>query len=250
MRTTPGFADTFASGTIAVSLRQTGGVNGRVSALCNDLYLIAVRMRESGDLGEPSRLRKLILHYLALLEDNCRAAGVDAVAVDNVRFAVVALLDETVLSVPGECRDHWLSQPLQLELFGEALAGEEFYRRLERILGDSTGNTDALEVYYLCLCLGFEGKYRLGGRDERARLIQRVAQALRKRSDESDSTRSGHAQRGETFVRHGVWMSRAAGYVPALLSVLALTVVWVSVVFLSGIHDARVSSAIEALVGN
>jgi len=88
-------------------------------------------------------------------------------------FAVVAFLDESVLNSQNPIFADWLRKPLQEELFGTHIAGELFYRYLQQILGrnDSPDVADLLEVYYLCLLLGFGGRYSGGGRGELTQTI-------------------------------------------------------------------------------
>ncbi len=247
MSTARGFAETFVSDTIGIDLRRAAQPPSRVASLCNDLFLIAVRMREVGDLGDPASLRKLILHYLSQLADNCRIAGVRSTTAEDVRFALVALLDETVLSVPGACRDYWLSQPLQLELFGEALAGEQFYRRVERMLAPGAGDTGALEVYCFCLCLGFEGKYKLGGGEARRELVTQLAAKLTGRGAMREESLSVHAVRADEGDGAGRRWRRALWYAPAVAALALLAAAWVSVVAVGTMQDARSAAAIGTL---
>ena len=60
---------------------------------------------------------------------------------------------------------NWPRLPLQSELFGNQLGGEIFFQELQKTLSrnDSTETADLLEVYYLCLLLGFKGRYAAGG---------------------------------------------------------------------------------------
>ncbi len=85
--------------------------------------------------------------------------------VTNAEFAVVALLDEAILSSKDPGRDEWRKKTLNVELFGEANAGEVFFDRLQTLVRreESQRMADLLEVYLLCLLLGFEGRF--GGRD-------------------------------------------------------------------------------------
>jgi type VI secretion system protein ImpK len=80
-------------------------------------------------------------------------------------FAVVAFLDEVILSSHDACRNDWAQKPLQEDLFGVSIAGELFFSRVEKLLAraESAEVADMLEVYYLCLLLGFEGKHGIGG---------------------------------------------------------------------------------------
>jgi type VI secretion system protein ImpK len=83
-------------------------------------------------------------------------------------FAVVAFLDESVLNSRNPVFEHWGRRPVQEELFGVHVAGEIFFRNLERLLSkpDSHELADVLEVYQLCLRLGFRGRYGMTGTGE------------------------------------------------------------------------------------
>lgn len=79
-------------------------------------------------------------------------------------FAVVSLLDESVLKLRNPAFADWAQQPLAQELFGHNRAGEVFFQNLGRLLTrpDSQETADCLEVYCLCMLLGFKGQYALG----------------------------------------------------------------------------------------
>jgi type VI secretion system protein ImpK len=76
-------------------------------------------------------------------------------------YAYAAFLDETVLNSAQAMFADWTRQPLQEEIFGEHMAGENFFRYLNDLLGraDAPDLADLLEVYLLCLQLGFRGRY-------------------------------------------------------------------------------------------
>jgi type VI secretion system protein ImpK len=78
-------------------------------------------------------------------------------------FAVVSLLDESVLKLQSPAFADWALQPLALEMFGHVRAGEVFFDNLRMLLTrqDSQETADCLEVYCLCMLLGFKGKYAL-----------------------------------------------------------------------------------------
>lgn len=87
--------------------------------------------------------------------------------VKDTQYALCAFLDESVLNVPdSNIRQHLELHPLQYKYFGLHLAGEGFFDKLETLRGDVQTHLDVLEVYHLCLALGFQGKYRLDKQDE------------------------------------------------------------------------------------
>ncbi len=78
-------------------------------------------------------------------------------------FAVVSLLDESVLKLQSPAFADWAQRPMQEEMFGHNRAGEVFFENLRTLLTrqDSQETADCLEVYALCMLLGFKGKYAL-----------------------------------------------------------------------------------------
>lgn len=68
--------------------------------------------------------------------------------------------------------------PLQLSQFGDHLAGENFFTRLEDLRAQGAPRLPSLEVYYLCLLLGFEGKYRIEGGEKLHYLTARVGDEI------------------------------------------------------------------------
>lgn len=78
-------------------------------------------------------------------------------------FAVVSLLDESVLKLQSPAFADWAQRPMQEEMFGHNRAGEVFFDNLRTLLmrQDSQETADAIEVYCLCMLLGYRGKYAL-----------------------------------------------------------------------------------------
>lgn len=79
---------------------------------------------------------------------------------DLARFAVIAWVDETMLQATYAANpdfyQRWKRSPLQAELYNTANAGEEFFDRLAEL---KPAQKEIYEVYYLCLCLGYRGRY-------------------------------------------------------------------------------------------
>lgn len=75
---------------------------------------------------------------------------------DLARFAVCALVDEVLLKSSWQHRTLWLKDQLQRRYYNTTDAGEEFFARLSSLGLHQRG---VREVYYLCLALGFSGRY-------------------------------------------------------------------------------------------
>jgi type VI secretion system protein ImpK len=75
---------------------------------------------------------------------------------DLARFAVCAWIDEAILSSGWNEKPAWQKEPLQLKYYQTLAAGENFFEKLNAL---GPQNNDAREVYYLCLAMGFMGRY-------------------------------------------------------------------------------------------
>ncbi|SEF73390.1 type IVB secretion system protein IcmH/DotU [Marinobacterium lutimaris] len=128
--------------------------------------------------------------WLREFEERARAANYSAEAVKDTQYALCAFLDESILKGgAGNIREQVELEPFQYRYFGVHLAGEGFYDRLDSLRTDLKANIDVLEVYHLCLALGFEGKYSLESRDQLRYIANTLGQDIaRYRSRRSSSS--------------------------------------------------------------
>jgi type VI secretion system protein ImpK len=133
--------------------------------LGTDLLLIGVKIMETPHLGDANALRKLLLAYFKDFERTCLSHGKSPDAIEEGKYALAAFIDETIVNTPNNCREEWIREPLQAQFFNDHSAGEHFFTRLEGLIGDMRRNLEALEVFYLCLGLGFQGRYRVEGQE-------------------------------------------------------------------------------------
>lgn len=122
--------------------------------------------------------RERIKSFLAEFERGAHRLGVSAENGHLAKFAFCALIDEVVLMSQLQVRDTWERRPLQLELFGEQLAGERFYEYLERLRGEGAARLQVLEVFHMCLLLGFQGRYVLEGSEKLSYLTARLGDEI------------------------------------------------------------------------
>ncbi|HEX2959366.1 MAG TPA: type IVB secretion system protein IcmH/DotU [Chitinispirillaceae bacterium] len=168
---------TISTRTLNINLSKMMDPTVSINTLCNDIFLIIISMREHQDLGTPESLRKLLKHYIEMFMLNCSEMGIDSKIAESVKFALIALIDETVRSIPGKCCDFWNAQPLQFEYYTEQMAGEKFYEDLKELIADPQSNYATLETFFYCLSLGFQGQY-LGRAEEREKVIHQLATVL------------------------------------------------------------------------
>ena len=129
--------------------------------------LYVVFMLKNGHLpSDADRFREHIRNFLIDFERGTLALKSPAEDVFLSKFAFCALVDETMLITPSAVRDSWERRPLQLELFGEQLAGERFFEHLEKLRSENPPRLQVLEVFHMCLLLGFQGQYVIEGSEK------------------------------------------------------------------------------------
>ena len=75
------------------------------------------------------------------------------------KYAIVAWVDEMLIEAPWDgAADWWREQPLEFEIFRSAIAFSGFYEKAEQ--ASQLLRKDALEVFYICVVLGFRGMYK------------------------------------------------------------------------------------------
>lgn len=114
------------------------------------LRTVAVRQPPYGDV------RCEIDRLMAAAEATARREGIERDDFDLARFAVCAWVDEAILSSPWEEKGLWLREQLQRVHYATTDAGEEFFSKLSSI---GLNQREVREIFYLCLMLGFTGKY-------------------------------------------------------------------------------------------
>jgi len=131
--------------------------------------------REPGDAGE---FGARVQEFLGDFERGAKKLNASAEDVYASKFAFCAAIDEAVLASPFKIRAEWERRPLQLTLFGEQLAGEKFFELLETCRAQGVARLHSLEVFHMCLLLGFQGKYLLEGPEKLSYLTGRLGDEI------------------------------------------------------------------------
>ena len=154
-----------------------------LALLFQDVLTAIVRLRANRQgVTDANAFRHHTREALKTAASQALAAGYTADDTRHATFAAVAFLDESVLNSQNPIFAEWLRKPLQAELFGTHTAGEEFFVSLQQLLGrgDSADLADLIEIHYLCMLLGFSGRYSAGNRGELAQIMNLTGEKMRR----------------------------------------------------------------------
>ncbi len=130
--------------------------------VCSDVLTLATQLSTARDLPSPDILQRRIDTLFEQMAGKAREANVPDPDVADAKYALVAFIDEQIFRSPWPGRNQWMGRPLQLVYYNENTAGEGFFTRLNT-LQNNPSRAHVLEIYYLCLTLGFQGMYAVRG---------------------------------------------------------------------------------------
>jgi type VI secretion system protein ImpK len=206
-----------------------------LALIYQEVLTAIVRVRSNRQsLTDSESFRMHVREALRVAAQDARnRAGYETEDIRMATLAVVGFLDESILVSRNPLFADWPRKPLQEELFGSHMAGELFFQNLEQLLArsDSADLADVLEVHYLCLLLGYRGRYSGRGGGELQGIMAAVANKIRGIRGDPGELSPSWAPGGETLrAVRDPWVRRfAIGAIVCFVLMLALLVTFTAV---------------------
>jgi type VI secretion system protein ImpK len=139
-------------------------------------------------------------------DDNLRRSNVPPELALPARYALCAFVDEAVLGTPWGSQSAWANQSLLVTFHKEAWGGEKFFQIVERAMQTSERDRELLKLLYICLALGFEGKFRAQdrGRDRLQEVRDELSRVIRDRDRGAAEAELSPHWRGVQDRRHAL----------------------------------------------
>lgn len=137
---------------------MTENTHQKMYRACADAITLATQLGAAPDLPHPDVLRQRINATLEALRSKVQQADLPTADAMEAIYAIAAFMDEQILRSPWPARQQWMAQPLQLVLFQENTAGEGFFDRLAALEAEADRG-HVVQIYFLCIALGFQGKF-------------------------------------------------------------------------------------------
>ena len=120
-----------------------------------------VRLKHSDEPEQLRALQEQLAGEMKLFEHRALHDGVENSQVMAARYVLCTVLDEAVVTTAWGNESEWSQMSLLSHFHNETFGGEKFFQLLERLSRNPVKHLPMLELMYLCLSLGFEGKYRV-----------------------------------------------------------------------------------------
>lgn len=165
------------------ALDWDSGLNPLVAA-ANPLLNLVPQFRQVRH-PDPHGLRETLARAIGVFESKAQQRGISHEHVIAARYALCTFLDETAANMPWGDKV-WAQRSLLVQFHNEAWGGEKFFQLLGKLAENPSQHRDLLELFYVILSLGFEGRYRVleNGRAQLASVRERLAQMLAKERGE------------------------------------------------------------------
>ncbi|RMP08615.1 Type IV/VI secretion system protein [Pseudomonas viridiflava] len=134
-------------------------VNPLVAA-ASELLAQVSRLSAAEGFGDIALLNVQLSDQIKLFEAVGRRNAIENDQLLAARYVLCTVVDEAVLNTPWGSKSDWSKISLLSRFHKETFGGEKFFQLLEKLSANPFKHLPMLELMYLCLALGFEGKYR------------------------------------------------------------------------------------------
>lgn len=176
----------FSEPTFSFGLR--GGTLNPLIDSSSPLMALVLRIFSLGKFEGIDDLHKRCKHEIESVELELHRLGFERVTIMAHRYCLCSVIDETVMCSPWGQDSNWSGRSLLATFHDETWGGEKFFVILERLMMEPSRYLPIIEFLYICLCLGYEGKYQVmhNGRMQLEALIKEVHDVIRKERGHSD----------------------------------------------------------------
>jgi len=143
-----------------VDLSSRPGLN-EIEKAASVLLSLLSQIRNTSSHPNPNGLHKQLATEIQSFEKSAQRAGINEKTVFIARYALCTTIDEFVMTTPWGSGSVWGTQSLLSLFHKETRGGERFFQLVKKLSEDPAKNIDLLELLYICLALGFQGRYRV-----------------------------------------------------------------------------------------
>ncbi len=164
LASSPGTGDSGFQAEVASRFRLPSTQLGSLCDEASRLLSVANRLARAASVEDMAHLRRQCMDLVREYRAALRAADQSQETVEVASYCVCALLDEIVLNSPWGQTGQWAASSLLSEFHSQTWSGTHFFELVDK--ARRTSNIPVMMLQYLCLCLGFKGRYRVEDRGE------------------------------------------------------------------------------------
>jgi type VI secretion system protein ImpK len=180
-----------------VDTRQIAGLAAinPVVAAANPLLMMVPTLRTAHPPADVGVTRARLIEMVRDFDAAVIKQGLPDDQRNIARYALCTVVDEAIQMTPWGTAANWAQQSLLIHFFKENWGGEKFFQILDKMSETPSRFTSVLELFYVCLAVGFMGRFHLAGAQGRQAvgdLRERLYVLIKRSQGEADRTLSGH----------------------------------------------------------
>lgn len=140
----------------------SGLQSNKVVDYCIEMLLLASRLSKVNniDISTIESLKEKMVNDILIWSSKLSATKeYDEKDIIKLRYCLCVFIDEMLMKNELFMNSSWANNTLTVRLFDEILGGDNFYDIALSWLNNPAKNKDFLEFIYVCLVLGYQGKY-------------------------------------------------------------------------------------------
>ena len=188
-----------SAGNDDITLENLGKLNPLESAASSLLAIIS-RLFNSPSHNDPEQLKLKLIQEIKNFNLNAEKAGYEQETISDARYAICTTIDEAIFNTPWGYQSGWGENSLLSMFHQEVSGGDHFFHKLKDLGQNPSKHLDLLELKYVCMALGFQGRYRIvdSGKEKLFQIRDWLGELIRKQRGTSETLLSPHWRGVET----------------------------------------------------
>lgn len=129
--------------------------------LATPLLILVSRVSRAERVEDVEELYRRVVADIERIEQEAARHDYDQHDLLDYRYVLCSFIDEAVMLTTWGQNSRWGEYSLLARFHQETFGGEKVFSILSRLRQEPRQHRDLLHLIFLCLCLGFQGRYRL-----------------------------------------------------------------------------------------
>ncbi|HET7526857.1 MAG TPA: type IVB secretion system protein IcmH/DotU, partial [Burkholderiaceae bacterium] len=134
------------------------GINPLLAA-AGPLLALQAQLRATTAHHDRPGLQRQLLALIGEFEERARASGVSKPQITAARYLLCTFIDEAIAATPWGAHAPAGTKGLLQEFHDDESGADKVFELLERLSADPQANAPLLELFYVCISLGLQGRY-------------------------------------------------------------------------------------------
>lgn len=246
----------FKEGSLLLESDLKGLEINKVVDNCLEILLLVYRLSKvhSLDAAYIENLKEKLVNEILVWSSRLSTfKEYDEKDIIKLRYCLCVFIDESLMKNDLFINSSWANHTLTVRLFDETLGGDNFYDIALSWLSNPSKNKDFLEFIYVCLILGYRGKYS-HEKDVEEKIIylcNNIASALTPLINLTDETAFDKAYNGAN--RENFWQYFQRRFMKFALVIIPIGCIlgfFIFAIFDLQTHNIKIDSNISSLIKN